>query len=255
MSYITFTDVLENLFRRGFIDLNTLENLPSTTRSKVVEILDILVGEGSVQNLGNGYRLVRRVEALLTLVRLGLDESRFLPYIEWNEFEEYVARVLDEAGFEVLRNVRKDPPKGFQIDVLALDPGAGIALSIECKQWRYVRGFSRKILEIVSQHVERTKRFVESCEWFATRIPSLRKISVVVPTVLTLRRSRYKVVNGVPIVPMVELNDFVTNIRRYVDELELLCIENRCRSMDRVHGLEGFVKRSGSSSRTDSFKR
>lgn len=100
-------------------------------------------------------------------------------------------------GFKTLRNVRMKSPRG-EIDLLALQNGT--AFAIDCKHWKRTVGFST-MASIGKKQVERCKNYLKTSDQ-----------ERIIPVILTWKDESLNVLrNGVPIVPIHKISDFVLN--------------------------------------------
>ena len=226
---LTLGDAIEHLYRYGKLEEDIIRALSIGSRSKLLKVLEVLEGEGAVHRDEGAYVLVDPLRGLEILNALQcVDVSRLTRFIEWSDFEEFVARVLSEEGYDVFRDVKRTSIARFQIDVLGLDTSSGMGLVIECKRWQRVLSSMSRLAEAARSHVERTRKLVKVCEWVAVSIPKLRKVRELVPIIVTLAQPLIPIIEGVPIVSVATLRDFVRNADSYVDELGAVRIENRC---------------------------
>jgi len=226
---LTLGDAIEHLYRYGKLEDSIVKALSVGSRARLLRVLEVLEGEGVVQRAEEAYVLVDPLRGLEVLNSLRcVDVSRLTRFIEWSDFEEFVARVLSEEGYRVFRDVRRTSISRFQIDVLGLDPSRGIGLVVECKRWQRVLSSMSRLAEAARSHVERTRKLVRVCEWVAVSMPELRRVRELLPVIVTLAQPSIPIVEGVPIVSVATLRDFARNAEDYAEELEAVRIENRC---------------------------
>ncbi len=166
-----------------------------------------LIAEGIIERDGEEYVVKDRSSLALYLALEGVDERYVSKWLDWRDFEEFVAKIFEEAGFEVRRDVKLLTKGGFQIDVLALDPPE-LALAIECKRWEKNKTFK----EIVREHLERTAKLAE--KWHLLFNRCVRRL---VPVMVTLS-GRKGIYEGVIVVP-------IRHIRGFTRELDQLSYE------------------------------
>ena len=128
------------------------------------------------------------------------------------------ARVPSEVADGVRRRFRfKEADRTWEVDVLGLrEP---LIVSVDCKHW--IRGWRRSALtRAVGSQVERTRAL-------ARALPSLRERlelsgwdqARLVPVVLALAPGPLKFHDGVPIVPILQLQDFLNELPAHLTEL------------------------------------
>lgn len=152
----------------------------------------------------------RNVAAALALTRLGADPERISRSLAWEEFEEYCASAISAAGYAVRRNVRLRKPTR-QIDIIAESPS--LVLSIDCKHWKRSAG-AGSLEAPASAQAERTRMYVES------RRPGDARAFL--PVLLTMVDNQARVVEGVPIVPLQALREFLASVSRFDEGLSFI---------------------------------
>ena len=128
--------------------------------------------------------------------------------MSWKEFEEYVESAFGAFGYATERNVRFRKPRA-EIDLVCVKNG--VAFSIDCKHWKRTVGHS-SMLGISHRQLKRCLRVAER-----------GGISRVIPLVVTLKDEALRILeNGVAIVPIHALSDFVLNWEAASDQLALI---------------------------------
>jgi hypothetical protein len=150
------------------------------------------------------------VSAALALTRLGADLDRIARSLKWDEFEQYCGMAVSAAGYTVRRNVRLRKPTR-QIDIIAESPL--LVLSIDCKHWRRTEGEWGLTAPALAQ-VERTKMYARGSR------PG--KDRTFLPMLLTMMNNRVRVVEGVPIVPLQALREFLATVSRFDEGLSFI---------------------------------
>ena len=144
--------------------------------------------------------------AALAQMRAGRDVESASSRLTWSEFEEFCAEALAEAGYTIRKNIRMKKPRR-QLDLLAESSTMG--LSIDCKHWR--RGVGLTTLErLAHAQAERTRQY-------KTRLDATEK--GILPMLLTMVANGTRIVDGVPVVPLFALKDFLANVNRFDDAL------------------------------------
>ncbi len=139
--------------------------------------------------------------AALALMRLGQDGEKVASLLQWNDFEDLCAKLLSSAGYVVRRNIVLTRPRK-QIDLLATS--SLISLSVDCKH--YAKGISPySLAKFAEDQLERTRVYKEKR---GHRGPIL-------PIILTLTEASAPVVQGVPVVPLLKLRDFLQTVNPY----------------------------------------
>ena len=144
-----------------------------------------------------------RVSAALALTRLGVDLDQVVRSLTWKEFEEYCALAISAAGYAVRMNVRLRKPTR-QIDIIA--ESRSLVLSVDCKHWRRAASAAGLEAAAVAQ-IERTKVCAGGT------LTGLGRTFL--PVLLTMVDNQVKVVQGVPVVPLRALREFLASVSRF----------------------------------------
>ena len=117
--------------------------------------------------------------------------------LDWKQFEELTEKAFALFGFETFKNFRMTRPR-MEVDLLAMRNE--LAFAVDCKHWKRTVGRGA-MLRIGDRQILRSKRLLGH-----------RGLSRVVPVILTWHDELLGVLdNGVPIVPIHRLTDFVMN--------------------------------------------
>ncbi len=162
---------------------------------------------------------VQRLKLAVRAVELGADVERVSSALEWQEFENMAAVALERNGYDVQRNLRfKHAGRKWEVDVVGCKKP--VVMSIDCKHWRH--GMSPSVLKkIAEEQRERTKALADSLPNPAVKIKFASwEMVILIPAVLSLTVGRSKLCDGVPVVPVLQLQDFVSQVPIYVNSLE-----------------------------------
>jgi len=133
-----------------------------------------------------------RLQTALFAITLGATIEDVSEYLTWRDFEAITGIILEENGFDVTKNLVLTKPR-MEIDVIGKK--MNIALLIDCKHWKTM---SKSALdEIVKKQIERVKRYVAD-----EGITAL-------PVIVTLHQEGTRLVENVPIVPIMKLPSFL----------------------------------------------
>jgi len=179
------TDLLDALKRR----VGTDEGL-----STVLEATRVSLGANC--NLTEGGLIA------LSLCRLGARPELVSTSLDWREFEGLCSGLLRSAGFEVREDVRLRKPTA-QIDILA--EGPSFVLSVDCKHWSRLLTASG-LRRFADAQLKRSELFRKTVR--ADPRP-------IVSAILTLSEQRERFIEGVAIVPLFTLRDFVGSIEAF----------------------------------------
>jgi len=147
-----------------------------------------------------------RIDQLLQALNEGIPIEDLLQRYDWQYFEQIVADILEEYGFTVETNKRFSLDRKFEIDVVA-DNKTEI-LCIDCKHWGMRQGKTTPLKYAAIDQNERAYAFKSH----------FKKNQSVYPIVITLMQENIHIEEGIPIVPIFKLNDFLANFPRYKEE-------------------------------------
>ncbi len=150
-----------------------------------------------------------RLRIAIEALKMGAQVEDVSRYLDWREFEYFVAELSKLHGYSCKENVVVASPRR-QIDVLASKGKKGLAF--DCKHWKKTIGVGT-LMKIASSHIQR-------CSDYAKIIRRREKSGgVIIPVLLTLGVEEFKVVNGVPVVSIAQLNSFFLELSGFEDQL------------------------------------
>jgi Holliday junction resolvase-like predicted endonuclease len=198
--------------------INKAANIPSEVAEELRRKLQndgLVYARNGLVRADNAQRLKLAVRAM----ELGADVERVSSMLEWQEFENMAAIALERNGYGVQRNLRfKHAGRKWEVDVVGCKKP--VVMSIDCKHWRH--GMAPSVLKkIAEEQRERTKALADSLPNPSVKIEFASwEIVILIPAVLSLTVGRSKLCDGVPVVPVLQLQDFVSQVPVYVNSLE-----------------------------------
>jgi len=160
-----------------------------------------------------------RLKLAVKAVALGADVERISGFLRWQEFEDIAAIALERNGYVVAKNVRfKCAGRKWEIDIVGCKKP--LVICIDCKHWRH--GMSPSALKkIVEAQVERTRALSESLPNISLKIECAKwDKAKLVPAILVLIPGSFKFYDKVPIVPVLQLQDFLSQLPAYIESLK-----------------------------------
>src|SRR4030043_363936 len=151
-------------------------------------------------------------------LNLGADIERVSNFLQWQEFETLAALALEQNRYELIQNLRfKHNGRRWEIDVVGC--AKSMILCIDCKHWH--RALSLSALEkIAVEQVKRTKALADS-----SPNPAFKSINgyfegaKIVPIVLSFMDCSFKFYENVPIVPILQIQDFLNQLPEYIERI------------------------------------
>lgn len=192
--------------------------LPSTVIS---ELLSTLQNAGLLNLNGQLVEAdtVNRLNLAIKAFELGSDIEQISDYLCWQEFEEIAAVALKINGHVTKKNLRfKHVNKRWEIDVVGFRKP--LVVCIDCKHWHHGMQPSnlRKMVEL---QVKRVEAFAESLPNLSIDAQCVKWAKAkFVPVILSLIPGSFKFVNDVPVVPVLQFQDFLNQLPLQVDSLK-----------------------------------
>ncbi|MBI3023300.1 MAG: restriction endonuclease [Thaumarchaeota archaeon] len=170
--------------------------------SKLLEntAIELGVGTDSLSNLA--------LHAV-ALVKTGYPLEKIARALSWREFEGFCANILRASGFQVSENLSLKKPRR-QVDIFA--SSASLALSVDCKHWRKTIG-DAGLATFARYQRDRSE---------AVRKRVGNDCAPIVTVILTLLDERPRIVDGVAVVSLLSLRNFLISIDGLRDLLTLV---------------------------------
>ena len=155
-----------------------------------------------------------RLSAALMLVEEGAPIDDVAVHLDWRSFEGLAAKILESRGFDVVRNLVMTKPR-MEIDVVGTN--LGIAMLVDCKHWR--RLGAAALRTAVERQVGRARRYVSGA---ASAGNGEEDDTVALPVIVTLYRDTIGLVDGVPVVPILQFSSFADEFYGNMDGLKTI---------------------------------
>ena len=162
----------------------------------------------------NEGRLLLAVKA----ASLGMDVEQVSSFLPWQEFESIATLALKNNGYEIAKNVRfKHAGRRWEIDVVGCRKP--LVVCVDCKHYHH--GLSPSALKkIADAQVERAKALAETLPSVALKVDCTKGMRAkFVPVVLSLLPASFRFCGNVPIVPVLQLQDFLNQLPEYAHSL------------------------------------
>src|SRR3990170_3923042 len=200
-----------------------IENVKKDSRIPsdiIVQLLQKLEEEGMV------YVWTDKVEAssegrLLLAAKaasLGMDVEQASSFLCWQEFESIATFALKNNTYDVAKNVRfKHAGRRWEIDVVGCQKP--LVVCVDCKHYHHELSPS-VMKKIADAQVERTKALAEILPNVALKVDCATWVKAkFVPVVLSLLPASFRFCGNVPIVPVLQLQDFLSQLPAYANSL------------------------------------
>ena len=163
-----------------------------------------------------------RLKLAIKAASLGADIQNISDLLRWQEFEEIAAIALKNNGYTVHNNVRfKHEGHRWEIDVVGCRKP--LVLCIDCKRWQ--RAITPSALKkIVKEQTQRTQALSDALPNTKINLTCTQwETAKFVPTVLSLIPSAFKFLDHVPIVPVLQLQDFTNQLPLHTEKVRVFC--------------------------------
>ena len=183
--------------------------------------LAALAGQGLL-TLSDGILTMdgrQRVMLAEQLIHNGADVRGVSRLLRWQEFEDFAEGILSKSGFSTRKHVVFKSSAGRrEIDILAWNDT--FILAVDCKHW--LRGSSSgRMKEAAQAQVERVNTLAKVPHLLHRLKVSNPDGRVIIPVILSLAELRERLIDGVPIVCVSKLINFIygvspvdTNLKR-----------------------------------------
>jgi Holliday junction resolvase-like predicted endonuclease len=171
-----------------------------------------------------------RLKIAVKAASLGADIEHISDLLCWQEFEEIAALALKNNGYVVKNNLRfKHEGKRWEIDVVGSKKP--LVICIDCKHWQ--RAISSSALHrIVDLQSQRTLALADSLSNISLKLECTNwEKAKFIPAVLSLFPSAFKFCQKVPVVPVLQLQDFICQLPAYTESLKVFYLSMRNLSM------------------------
>ncbi|MCL1970018.1 MAG: hypothetical protein FWF66_00905 [Candidatus Bathyarchaeota archaeon] len=192
--------------------------LPTETTLNLLEKLqaeDLLSIKNNIIQVSTNDRIKLSIKA----VSLGADIQHISDLLSWQEFEEITTIALHNNGFTIHKNLRfKTPNRKWEIDAIGCKQP--IVICIDCKHWGHAISLST-LSKIATAQADRTKALAETLPNPKLQIECTKwKNAQFIPAILSLVPSNFKFCNNIPIVPILQLQDFLHQLPAYMYQLQ-----------------------------------
>lgn len=147
-----------------------------------------------------------KLKFALYAIKKGALVEEISDHIDWKDFEGLVAEILNEKGFDIIKNLILTKPR-IEIDVVGVR--LGVAMLIDCKHWRKTSHSALK--SIVEKQITRTRQYVEQTRG-----------AIAVPVIVTLYQESIDFIDRVPIVPILQLSGFLDEFYGNLEDMDVI---------------------------------
>ena len=159
-----------------------------------------------------------RFKLAVKAVSLGADVEQVSSLLCWQEFEEIAAFTLRNNGYVVAKNLRfKHGGRKWEIDVVGCRKP--LVVCIDCKHYHH--GMSPSAMQKMAEaQAQRAEALADTLPSVTIKLDcAIWDRAKFVPAILSLLSSRVKFCDNVPIVPVLQLQDFISQLSVQVESL------------------------------------
>ena len=170
----------------------------------------------------NGFveiNTLQRLKLAVHALQGGADYERVSSVLGWKEFENIAAVAFEAHGYNVETNLRfRQGGRRWEIDIVGCR--RPLVVCVDCKHWRRSL-YPSKLKRAAEEQVRRTLAFSDSLPNPAPRVDCASwKDARFVPMLLSLMPARFKFHEGTPVVPILQLQDFLAQLPMCADSLK-----------------------------------
>jgi len=150
----------------------------------------------------------QRIRIAFLAIRAGADFERVCAMLSWSEFERMAADAFGLNGYEVIKNFHfKYGSRRWEIDIVAFEKPSIICA--DCKHWKH--GWRRAATVKAAQaQADRAEAFTQALPGYKQKMKlDGWQTARIIPMILSLAAGPVKFFDGVPIVPVLQLQDFI----------------------------------------------
>ena len=211
---------LLKLTKEGITELEEISQEAHVPVQIVREVLrkhvDLVTYAPSSRSVSIGSE--QRLKLVMKIVKQGADIERVCDSLTWLEFEDISIIAFKANNYETKKHFRFTwVNRRWEIDVLALKEP--LIVCADCKHWHHgwSGSGSRKAAEM---QAERTENLSKASKSINNKIGIGNwKRAHFVPMILSLAPGNQKFHKCVPIVPVLQLRDFLTSMPAYLNQM------------------------------------
>ena len=186
----------------------------------VRKLLEKLQNEGLVYLKDSAFEIssANRLRLAVKAASLGADIEHISAFFSWQEFEDIAALAFERNGYIVTKNLRfKHAGRRWEIDVVGCRKP--LVLCMDCKRW--LHGVKPSALKkIVEAQVERVHVLADTLPSAELKVECTKwSKAKFVPVILSLFPSSLKFYDNVPVVPVLQLQDFLMQLPAQVESV------------------------------------
>lgn len=217
-------NILENTKKKS-VDLELVKDSLRITRETFEENIEKLRKNRLLPHRKElELSVQQRLGLAIVAIEAGADLQRVSNTLQWLEFEELVAHVFEENGYNVMRRYRfQANGRRWEIDVLATK--YPYIICAECKH--YTSGIGNSAARVIIEtHLEKTEVFSKTIGKNAKKIKVHRwKDAIIIPITLSLTPTKMKVYRRVPSVSVFALPNYLSEFQGNLERITVFKVK------------------------------
>jgi len=207
------------LTREGPASIELIAKNSGTPLSVVEEQIKKFLSLNLAEKKGALIRVspLQRLKIAFRAITLGADIERVCRNLSWKEFEDVAVTAFQTNGYLTIKHFRfRHENRMWEIDVLAIK-GKNV-VCVDCKRW--MKRLSASTMSRVAEaQIERVKALSKIID--ESTFPANDRIFLI-PMILSLVPASSKFCNGVPIVPILQLQNFLDELPAHIHLLNFI---------------------------------
>jgi len=214
---------LLKLTKEGPVLIENVNKEVRSTTNIIPKLIKRLENEDLISKNNDFVEVVKdnRLRLAVRAISLGADLEHVSSFLDWQEFEDIAALALERNGYTTVMNMRfRKEGRRWEIDVVGCrNP---LVLCIDCKHWQ--RSMNPSALrKIVMAQVKRTYALATTLPTPSIKVECVKwNKAKFIPIILSLIPGRLKFYENVPVVSVLQLQDFLNQVPAYVESLKYI---------------------------------
>ena len=205
-------------------NINKHVRLPSSLLKKLLQELQ---DDGLVYVRGKKLDVagVQRLELAVRALSRGADLENVSSLLQWKEFEAMTGIAFENNGYLITKNLRfKHDARRYEIDVVGYR--RPLVVCVDCKHWHHSIG-KATLEKIAKDQTARVRALSNALPHLNVRLEFYSWSSArFVPVILSLVVGESKFCAGVPVVPILKLQDFLNQLPAYVESMAYIDLKH-----------------------------
>jgi len=208
------------LSKKGTVQKNLVAKDAHSSTAVTEELLKTLSQKGFIKLKGSFLEVApsQRLQLVIEAIKQGVDIEHASKFLDWKEFEKMAAEAFEINGYVVNRNFRfKAGAKRWEMDLIARK--RPLMVCVDCKHWQH--GWSRaSVIRTTEAQVGRTKALTDSLQSLTVKLElnDWDRVTLM-PVMLSLIPGPFKFHDDTPIVPILQLQSFISELPAQVNFL------------------------------------